>query len=125
MGCGVIPWLIAPELLPLRALPPGSALGNASNWLFNFIINTIWPQMNNNLGDYSFCVFAAINFVGLLFVIFCMPETTGKSLDDHSKKKKNKDLFTEEEHEEVSGTSGSSSSDDNKSHNIQYIETAH
>lgn len=36
-GCGVIPWLLAPELLPLKALAAGSALGNAGNWLMNFL----------------------------------------------------------------------------------------
>lgn len=36
-GCGVVPWLLAPELLPLKALAAGSALGNAGNWLMNFL----------------------------------------------------------------------------------------
>ncbi|KAI7894380.1 general substrate transporter [Mucor mucedo] len=84
MGCGVIPWMIAPELLPMHALASGSALGNSSNWLFNFVINTIWPKMNAGLGTYSFVVFIVINLFGFLFVTFCMPETTGKDLDDRS-----------------------------------------
>ncbi|KAK4519533.1 uncharacterized protein ATC70_009769 [Mucor velutinosus] len=81
MGCGVVPWMIAPELLPLAALPSGSALANACNWLINFIVNTVWPPMNASLGKYSFVVFAVINFLGVVFVWFCMPETTGKDLD--------------------------------------------
>ncbi|GAN02877.1 solute carrier family 2, facilitated glucose transporter member 1-like isoform X2 [Mucor ambiguus] len=81
MGCGVVPWMIAPELLPLTALPSGSALANACNWLVNFIVNTVWPPMNAGLGNYSFVVFAVINFLGAVFVWFCMPETTGKDLD--------------------------------------------
>ncbi|KAI8378754.1 general substrate transporter [Choanephora cucurbitarum] len=83
MGCGVIPWMLAPELLPMHALAAGSALGNSSNWLFNFIINTIWPQMDQHLGTYSFVVFAVINLIGFLFVLFFMPETTDRGLDDH------------------------------------------
>ncbi|GAA5808701.1 hypothetical protein MFLAVUS_002096 [Mucor flavus] len=93
MGCGVIPWMIAPELLPMHALASGSALGNSSNWLFNFVINTIWPKMSEGLGTYSFMVFVVINLFGFLFMTFCMPETTGKDLDDH---KKHKELDTEE-----------------------------
>lgn len=81
MGCGVVPWMIAPELLPLAALPSGSALANACNWLINFVVNTVWPPMNTGLGNYSFVVFAVINFLGMLFIWFCMPETTGKDLD--------------------------------------------
>lgn len=86
MGCGVIPWMIAPELLPMHALASGSALGNSSNWLFNFVINTIWPKMSTGLGTYSFIVFIVINLFGFLFVAFCMPETTGKDLDESSNK---------------------------------------
>ncbi|KAI7865652.1 general substrate transporter [Spinellus fusiger] len=81
-GCGVIPWMIAPELLPMHALDAGSALGSGSNWIFNFIINTAWPFMNAGLGQYSFIVFVAINFVGFVFVALFMPETTGRSLDE-------------------------------------------
>ena len=125
MGCGVIPWLIAPELLPLSALPPGSALGNASNWLFNFIINTVWPYQDANLGNYSFTVFAAINFLIFLFVFFCMPETTNKDLDEKAGKKS---TLTDEE---LHGTAGSSNgsngsfSDDRKVDNVHHIEDAH
>jgi hypothetical protein len=85
MGCGVIPWMIAPELLPMHALASGSALGNASNWFWNFVINTIWPYMSTGLGKYSFIVFVAINLFGFVFILFFMPETTGKDLDDHKK----------------------------------------
>jgi hypothetical protein len=85
MGCGVIPWMIAPELLPMHALASGSALGNASNWFWNFVINTIWPYMSTGLGNYSFIVLVAINLFGFVFIFFFMPETTGKDLDDHKK----------------------------------------
>lgn len=88
MGCGVVPWMIAPELLPMHALASGSALGSSSNWLFNFIINTIWPKMSTALGVYAFIVFVVINLIGFLFMTFCMPETTGRDLDDHGKKSK-------------------------------------
>lgn len=87
MGCGVIPWMIAPELLPLNALPIGSAIANSCNWLINFVVNTVWPPMNAGLKAYSFIVFAVINFIGFFFVLFLMPETTGKDLDSDSSSK--------------------------------------
>ncbi|KAI9029935.1 general substrate transporter [Phycomyces nitens] len=81
MGCGVIPWMIAPELLPLHALSAGSALGNGANWLCNFVINTVWPYMDANLKQYSFTVFVALNFVAFVFLLIFMPETTGRDID--------------------------------------------
>ena len=124
-GCGVVPWLIAPELLPLAALPPGSALGNATNWLFNFLINTIWPYQDANLGGYSFTVFAAINFLIFLFVLFCMPETTGKDLDQKGADKPK--LTDEELHGTAYSSNGSNGSfnNDRKVENVHHIEDAH
>ncbi|KAI8369586.1 general substrate transporter [Radiomyces spectabilis] len=109
MGCGTIPWIIAPELLPLKALPPGSALGGASNWFFNFLINTLWPQQLANLGNYSFIVFAVVNFILFLFFLFFMPETTGRDLDE--KKAPSGDV---ENHGSAGSTEGNSFSDEVK-----------
>ncbi|KAI9488217.1 general substrate transporter, partial [Zychaea mexicana] len=120
MGCGTIPWLIAPEMLPLHALPPGSALGCASNWLFNFLINTLWPQQHENLGNYSFTVFAAINFVGFVFFYLFQPETGHRDLDQKHGGEKEDDV-------ETPGTAGSSNSlsdTDPKSEKVQHIEEA-
>ncbi|KAI9263111.1 general substrate transporter [Phascolomyces articulosus] len=83
LGCAIVPWLIAPELLPLQALPAGAAMGNASNWLFNYLINTLWPLIDRDLGNYSFVLFAGINFGGFIFIALFMPETTGKDIDQH------------------------------------------
>ncbi|KAJ2963466.1 hypothetical protein NQZ79_g1523 [Umbelopsis isabellina] len=86
LGCGVVPWLMIAELLPLHALAAGSALGNSSNWLVNFVENTLWPIIDSSLQNYSFIIFIIINFIGFLFCIFCLEETTHKDLDrDHSK----------------------------------------
>ncbi|KAJ8656052.1 hypothetical protein O0I10_008274 [Lichtheimia ornata] len=79
-GCGVIPWLLAPELLPLKALAAGSALGNAGNWLMNFLVNILWPYIDAGADTYAFLVFVVINFIGFIFMTFCLPETTGRSL---------------------------------------------
>ncbi|KAI9253520.1 general substrate transporter, partial [Phascolomyces articulosus] len=123
LGCGTIPWIIAPELVPLSALAPGSALGCVSNWLFNFLINTLWPQQSANLGNYSFIVFAIINFIGFLFCLFCMPETTGKDLDQKA------DSKTKQHDDELQGAGSSdgshgSFSDERKFEKVQHIEEA-
>ncbi|KAI9301054.1 general substrate transporter [Cunninghamella echinulata] len=86
LGCGVIPWFIAPELVPMHALASASALGSSSNWFMNFLINFLWPYMNDGLGKNAFIVFVVINFVGFLFIAFFMPETTGKDLDEADEK---------------------------------------
>ncbi|ORX49204.1 hypothetical protein DM01DRAFT_1394497, partial [Hesseltinella vesiculosa] len=95
LGCGVIPWFIAPELVPMHALSSATALGGMSNWLMNFIFNYTWTYMDMNLGKNAFIVFVVINFVGLLFMIFFMPETTGHDLDADDSKTVGKDQQAE------------------------------
>lgn len=122
LGCGVIPWFIAPELVPMHALASASALGSASNWLMNFLINILWPYISANLGDNAFCVFVAINFVGFLFILFFMPETTGKNLDDSDEKSPGEEIVAES----GSGSSHQSSSDSDdvkqEKKQVEYLE---
>ncbi|CAO3611903.1 unnamed protein product [Cunninghamella blakesleeana] len=86
LGCGVIPWFIAPELVPMHALASASALGSASNWCMNFLVNILWPYMSTGLGDNAFIVFIVVNFIGFVFLLIFMPETTGQDLDAHDEK---------------------------------------
>ncbi|KAI8084933.1 general substrate transporter [Halteromyces radiatus] len=117
LGCGVIPWFIAPELVPMHALASASALGSSCNWLMNFVINILWPYISANLGQNAFCVFIAINFVGFLFVVFFMPETTGKDLDDSDEKSPGA------EHHAESGTSSSHATDEKEEkREVEYLE---
>ncbi|KAI8344338.1 general substrate transporter [Chlamydoabsidia padenii] len=116
LGCGVIPWFIAPELVPMHALASASALGSASNWLMNFVINILWPYMAANLGDNAFCVFIAINFVGFLFILFFMPETTGKGLDDDDEKAPGAETIAE------SGSGSSHTVEKQDKEEVKYLE---
>ncbi|CAO3690038.1 unnamed protein product [Umbelopsis vinacea] len=120
LGCGVVPWLMIAELLPLHALAAGSALGNSSNWLVNFVENTLWPVIESHLNNYSFIIFIIINFIGFLFCIFCLEETTDKDLDrDHTTKDKpidledtsNSDIDKVEHVENTNSTTASTSSE--------------
>jgi hypothetical protein len=107
------------ELLPLHALAAGSALGNSSNWLVNFVENTLWPIIESHLHNYSFIIFIVINFIGFLFCLFCLEETTHKDLDrDHAKSgptdledSSNSDLDKVEHVENTSETTEASTSE--------------
>ncbi|ORZ15910.1 general substrate transporter [Absidia repens] len=116
LGCGVIPWFIAPELVPMHALASASALGSSANWLFNFLINILWPYISANLGTNAFCVFIAINFVGFLFVLFFMPETTGKDLDESDEKSSGEDNIAE------SGAGSSHGDEKHEKKEVEYLE---
>jgi hypothetical protein len=49
--------------------------------LCNFIIGLIFPTLQNACGPYVFLIFAGITFVVAFFVVFFVPETKQKSID--------------------------------------------
>jgi major inositol transporter-like SP family MFS transporter len=74
-------WLLMSELFPshLRGVLTGIAV--CCQWLFNASVAFAFPLAMAGLGSMTFLVFAAINVVSLLFVVLCVPETRGKSLE--------------------------------------------
>lgn len=108
LGFGPIPWLMMGEILPGKIRGSAASVATSFNWTCTFIVTKAFPVM---LSEYSvvvglwrwkylcllfvcinftatimphgtFWTFAVIVFVSLFFVIFCVPETQGKTLED-------------------------------------------
>eukprot|EP00466_Bigelowiella_natans_P000157 jgi/Bigna1/125455/aug1.1_g163 len=79
-GLGPIPWAITAELF--GAVERATAMGacSAVNWIANFIVGLTFPAMNGALGSYTFLPFALVTFFAMLFSIWYVPETKGKTL---------------------------------------------
>lgn len=58
-----IPWVYAPEILPLHARAKGQALSVSANWLWNFFVVMITPTLIEDLAWKGYLVFMALNFV--------------------------------------------------------------
>lgn len=54
----------------------------ATQWLFNFMITRVTPQMINNIGWKVFLVFGSLCFGMSVFTFFFMKETKGLTLED-------------------------------------------
>ncbi len=74
-------WLLMSELFPnqVRGLLSGVAV--SLQWIFNALVAFAFPLTLEHLGNYTFYVFAALNCASLIFVLCCVPETRGKSLE--------------------------------------------
>ncbi|SAM08437.1 hypothetical protein [Absidia glauca] len=81
IGLGVIPFVITAEVYPTYAVGTASSIALVINWLCNFIIGLIFPTLQNACGPYVFLIFAGITFVVAFFVVFFVPETKQKSID--------------------------------------------
>ncbi|CAK7906084.1 high-affinity glucose transporter 1 [[Candida] anglica] len=77
-----IAWLIPPEILPLGIRAPATGISTACNWGFNFMVVMITPVAFNNIGSYTYTIFAVINLLMVPVVYFLYPETAGRSLEE-------------------------------------------
>lgn len=75
-------WLLMSELFPMKLRGALTGTAVAFQWLFNAAVAFAFPPMMSTTGNQTFFIFAAINVVSLLFVVFCLPETKDKSLEE-------------------------------------------
>ncbi|KAF2084585.1 putative MFS monosaccharide transporter [Saccharata proteae CBS 121410] len=92
---GPVPWAMPAEIFPSSLRAKGVALSTCSNWLNNFIIGLITPPMVENTGYGAYTFFAIFCGLSFFWVLFFVPETNGRSLEqmDHVFK----DFSSEEE----------------------------
>lgn len=94
IGQGAVIWVFISEIFPNHLRASGQAFGSSTHWLLAAIIPSLIPFLFSTIGPaYVFAFFAFMMILQLLFVIFMMPETKGKSLEELSQElsiKKNK-----------------------------------
>ncbi|XP_049877868.1 facilitated trehalose transporter Tret1-like [Pectinophora gossypiella] len=86
IGFGPIPWLMLGEILPSKIRGTAASLATAFNWTCTFLVT---KSFQNMIAAINMCgtvwVFAGLCLFGLFFVIFFVPETRGKSLEEIEK----------------------------------------
>jgi SP family arabinose:H+ symporter-like MFS transporter len=85
IGQGAIIWVFISEIFPNHLRSAGQSFGTSVHWWLAAIIPAMMPFLMNPevLGPSSvFFIFAFFMVFQLLFVIFIMPETKGKSLEE-------------------------------------------
>ncbi|XP_017958820.1 facilitated trehalose transporter Tret1-like [Drosophila navojoa] len=83
LGFGPVPWLIMAELFSEDVKPVCGAIVGTSSWLFAFCVTKLFPITLDAIGpSYTFWIFTIFAILGCVFVIFFVPETKNKALDD-------------------------------------------
>ncbi|XP_023712857.1 facilitated trehalose transporter Tret1 isoform X3 [Cryptotermes secundus] len=86
-GFGPIPWLMMGEILPAKIRGSAASIVTGFNWTCTFVVTKTFTDLITGLGSaITFWMFGGICLAGLFFVIFWVPETQGKSLEDIEKK---------------------------------------
>ena len=77
-----ITWVILSEIFPNRIRGGAMSVSVVSLWLGNFVLSQTFPVMYEKLGlAKCFWVYAAICCLGFFFILFKLPETKGKTLE--------------------------------------------
>ncbi|HSI70378.1 MAG TPA: sugar porter family MFS transporter [Gillisia sp.] len=85
IGQGAVIWVFISEIFPNHLRASGQAFGSSTHWLLAAIIPSLIPFLFSTVGPaYVFAFFAFMMVLQLIFVIFMMPETKGKSLEELS-----------------------------------------
>ncbi|KAK9700641.1 Sugar transporter [Popillia japonica] len=83
LGFGPVPWLMVGEILPSKIRGSAASLATAVNWSCTFLVTKTFADIISLIGLYgTFWFFGTVCFTSIVFVIFCVPETQGKSLED-------------------------------------------
>ncbi|KAG5642801.1 hypothetical protein DXG03_002106 [Asterophora parasitica] len=65
MGWGPLPWVYVSDIFPTRTRHYGLALASASQWLWNFVVSKVTPDMITNLGYKIFLMFGTVNIAAM------------------------------------------------------------
>ncbi|TFK35699.1 sugar transporter [Crucibulum laeve] len=82
MGWGPLPWVYVSDIFPTRTRHYGLALASSSQWLWNFVVSKVTPDMITNLGYKIFLMFATVNIGAMAVFSLLIPETKGRSLEE-------------------------------------------
>lgn len=79
---GPCAWILISEVWPLSTRPYGTALGGSSNWMNNFIIGQITPDLLECITYGTYILFGLLISLGAAFIWFFVPETKRLTLEE-------------------------------------------
>jgi sugar porter (SP) family MFS transporter len=79
---GPCAWILIAEIWPLSTRPYGTALGGSSNWMNNFIIGQITPDLLKSITYGTYILFGLVTTLGAAFIWFVVPETKRLTLEE-------------------------------------------
>ncbi len=89
IGQGAVIWVFISEIFPTRVRALGQSLGTGTHWVLAALITLVTPVfLDKENGIFKddpspiFLFFAGFMILQLLFVLFMMPETKGKTLEE-------------------------------------------
>jgi sugar porter (SP) family MFS transporter len=82
MSLAPVTWVVISEIFPNRIRGAAMSVAVMALWIACFILTYTFPILNATMGaSGTFWLYAAICLFGLIFILFELPETRGKTLE--------------------------------------------
>ena len=80
-------WVIVGEIFPLAIRGKASGTASSFNWVGAFLVGLLFPIMTASMSQETvFAIFGVICLMAVAFIIFKVPETKGRTLEEIEKK---------------------------------------
>ena len=85
-GMGSLPWTVNSEIYPTWVRSTAISIATMMNWICNLLVSLSFLTMADELGQpWTFGVYAGLSALGLVFIVFLVPETKGSTLEEVEK----------------------------------------
>ena len=74
-------WVFISEIFPPDVRAKGQSFGGMVHWVMCMLVSWLFPVAVARTGTYAFAFFAAMMLIEMVWAIFLMPETKGKSIE--------------------------------------------
>lgn len=90
IGLGNLPYVLQSEIFPTNVKSAASSIATIFGAMMAATITKMYQGLADSYGIHSvFWMFAAVSYIGVLFVFFVVPETKGKTLEEIQRKLNN------------------------------------
>jgi sugar porter (SP) family MFS transporter len=87
MAMGPIVWVVLSEIFPTRMRGSAMAIATVALWIADFAVTLTFPVIADRLNETTaFWIYALMCVVDFLFMLFLLPETKGKTLEEIEKR---------------------------------------
>jgi SP family arabinose:H+ symporter-like MFS transporter len=80
---GPVVWVVISEIFPTRIRGRAMSLATLTLWVACYLVSQTFPMLVERIGaGNSFLVYAAMSLVSLVFIVWLLPETKGRTLEE-------------------------------------------
>jgi predicted MFS family arabinose efflux permease len=78
-----LPWVVCSEIFPAKLRGRAMSLSTLFIWVACLIVAQTFPLLVKEIGPaWTFCIYAGCSAASFIFVLFYLPETKGRTLEE-------------------------------------------